>query len=71
VQGDDGKNSLYLAILKSTQSPNSAETMRIINEYDLSGKTFGVFTHCDEVSPGSQTRNLREWVLEPTKGDRM
>jgi len=45
--------------------------MRIIREYDLSSKTFGVFTHCDELHARGQAKNLREWVLEPKKGERM
>mmetsp|Transcript_16272 Transcript_16272/g.26062 ORF Transcript_16272/g.26062 Transcript_16272/m.26062 type:complete len:1119 (-) Transcript_16272:383-3739(-) len=67
IQSADGKNSLYLAILKSTQQPNSAEAMKIVDEFQLSSKTFGVFTHCDELAAPGLARKLKEWVLDPSK----
>jgi len=68
-QSVDGKNSLYLAILKSTQQPNSAEAMKIVDEYQLSSKTFGVFTHCDELAAPGLARKSKEWVLDPSKSE--
>ena len=61
MQSKHGSNSLYLAIVKATQAPNTSTAMRILNEAQLYGKTFGVFTFCDDVNQRNAPR-LKQWV---------
>ena len=46
---------MYLAIVKATSAPNTSNAMKILNEAKLYGKTFGVFTFCEELSQKEHT----------------
>ena len=61
MQSKQGSNSLYLAIVKATSAPNTSNAMKILNEAKLYGKTFGVFTFCDELNQRNAPR-LKQWV---------
>ena len=67
LQSPQGKNSLFLAVVKATSAPNSSVAMQILHEANLYTKTFGVFTFCDEIGP-KHARRLKQWVCEPSKG---
>jgi hypothetical protein len=61
VQSEHGSNSLYLAIVKATQAPNTSNAMRLLNDASLYGKTFGVFTFCDIVHR-KKAPEIKQWV---------
>ena len=61
MQSEHGSNSLYLAIVKATSAPNTSNAIKILNEAQLYGKTFGVFTFCDDVNQRNAPR-LKQWV---------
>ena len=42
-------NSLYLAIVKSTVSPNLSNALKLLQDANVFSKTFGVFTFCDDM----------------------
>ena len=56
IESEDGKGALYLAITKATQSPNSDLSMALIDDHNLSTRTFGVFTHCDFLQVRSRVK---------------
>ena len=61
MQSEHGSNSLYLAIVKATSAPNTSNAIKLLNEAQLYGKTFGVFTFCDDVNQRNAPR-LKQWV---------